>query len=122
MNNVTTEEIEKYLVCLKKIIKKNGNVVIKEERPKNHTFAYLYGYTKERIKTQLLELKVSDFEERLLSKEPNHLGDKLYVWTPTVPLTAADGTTEIDKLYIKTHIDEKNKLIVISFHRYNDFS
>ena len=122
MINVTTEEIEEYLVCLKEIIQNNGKVIIKRDRNKNFIFAYLYNYDDKAIKNQLLKIKNSDFEECLLSTEPNHQGDKLYVWTPSVLLTAADGESEMNKLYIKTHIDEKNRLTVISFHRYNDFS
>ena len=121
MNNVSTEEIGEYLVLLKRIVK-DGVVKIKMNREKNSVFAYLYSYDEFAIKNQLLSLNPDDFEELIISKESKHVGDKLYVWSPSVILTAADGVSSEDKLYIKTHIDEKNRLIVISFHRYNDFS
>ncbi len=121
--NKTTEELCDYLTSMKRILqsKKGRLVIISKE--KNDIFRYLYQLTEKDIRHQLISIKPSEFEEIRESTHPDHIGELLYIWSPTRILTAQDGTKVEEKLYVKTYIDEKKELlIVISFHRYGDFS
>lgn len=123
MLNITNEELRNYLSSMKKILRsKNGRLVI-IVKEKNDVFRYLYQLTKKDIRKYLISLKVEEFEEKRESIHPDHIGELLYIWSPTRILTAQDGAKVEEKLYVKTYIDEKKDLIiVISFHRYGDFS
>jgi len=116
------DDIRKYLLTMKKLLKSGCKLtIVSRTKDKNFFFMYLYQLTNEKIKEILLSLKEDEFKENLYSTHPDHLGEELYVWNPTRTLIAQDGSKVTEKIYIKTHIDEKKKLVVtISFHRYGD--
>lgn len=116
------EDITSYLSTMKMLLKNNKNfVVVSETKDKNFIFMYLYRLSKDDIKDCLLSIKESEFKEKIYSTHPDHLGEELYVWSPTRTLVAQDGSMVDEKLYIKTYIDEMKRLVVvISFHRYGD--
>ena len=58
----------------------------------------------------------------LSSINDKYLGDELYVWKPIKNLVDASGKERMIQLYIKTSIDNNQKLVVIiSFHEYKDY-
>lgn len=104
-------------------MKSNNGRLIVVKKDKNDIFSFLYQLTKREITEQLLSLKSEDFAEKRESTHPDHIGESLYIWSPIRILRAQDGTEVEERLYVKTYLDEKKKLVVvISFHRDGDFA
>ncbi len=116
------KDITVYLSTMKKMLNTGAKfVVVSETKDKNLFFMYLYQITKEDVKKQLLSLKENEFKEKTYSTNEDHFGEELYVWNPVRTFINQDGEEVEEKMYIKTHIDEMKKLVVvISFHRYGD--
>lgn len=118
------DDIKNYLVNMKKILNDtHSHLVIQNKKDKNYYFAFLYKVTKEDIRNILLSLTESDFMEKVRDRDEGFEDRFLYVWNPVRSFTAANGETRDIELYIKTDVyDEKNLVVVISFHKINDYS
>lgn len=122
MFQADNEKIEEQLVLLKRKLMDSSNIIIKTEKEKNKIFAYLYNITRKKIIDILMSVEPSEFEETKISNDKNHLGEILYVWSPTRFFVAQNGEERNIKLYIKTsNPNEKSPVIVISFHKYGDY-
>lgn len=122
MFQADNEKIEEQLVLLKRKLMDSSNIIIKTEKEKNKIFAYLYNITRKKIIDILMSIEPSEFEETKISNDKNHLGEILYVWSPTRSFVAQNGEERNIKLYIKTsNSNEKSPVIVISFHKYGDY-
>lgn len=121
--NTPAEEINKQLAILKCRIKTDeSNLIVKTDKNKNMIFAYLYSLKKADIIDIILSIDNSEFKEKRISTNSNHIGEELYVWTPIRTFTAQNGEERKIKLYIKTYIPENSShIIVISFHEYGDY-
>lgn len=124
MKKPTEEEINNYLISMKNILTdEKGKINVKKDREKNFVFGYLYNINEKFIRNVLLELKVDDFRKVLLSTNEFHTNEILYQWTKELELTDMSGNKDIRDVYIKTFLDEYNKVVVvISFHKDKDFS
>ena len=120
---MTSEEVQDYLENIKSILDSNGRLVIQFDKYKNNTFKYLYKITKKDVEEVLRTLTVNDFEKKELSKNNNYINRELYFFSSIRTYTAANGREDTMKLYIKIDLyDDKNMIVVVSFHEYNDFS
>lgn len=119
----TTDEINNYLNKMKKYISiSDSNLEYISIRDKNFTFKYLYGLTKSMVREILLTLKPDEFYEKIEAEDDKHKGRILYVWNPIRSFVDARGEEREIELYIKTDIYYSKKLVVvISFHKFNDF-
>ena len=120
--SATFEEIENYIKNMNSVLlSPDGRLVIKFERDKNFVFKYLYKIDIKMVRDILLEIRGSDFYEK--GRSLIYSNEELYVWHPKRILTASNGEKREVELYIKTFLDVKNKIIVvISFHKFHDFS
>lgn len=124
MKKPAEEEINNYLISMKNILTdEKGKINVKNDREKNFVFSYLYNINEKFIKDVLLELKSDDFRKVLLSTNEFHTNEILYQWEKELELTDMSGKKDIRDVYIKTFLDEYNKVVVvISFHKDKDFS
>lgn len=122
--STTSEEIKTYLENMKNMLSDpDTKFHVKEDKDKNYVFSYLYGINKVEIKEILNSLKESEFYKKVNSNNEFHRNEILYIWNPVRSFADACGEVREIELYIKTYIDSKNKLlVVISFHKFNDFS
>ena len=122
MNDLINNDIEQYLVQMKKMIKDGCRVIPKIKRDKNFLFMYLYNITEKSIKEILLSLEINDYYNRFKSDNEKHKDELLYVWSPTRMLVDQNGEEREIKMYIKTYVDKKNNyVVVISFHKFGDY-
>lgn len=119
----TADEINNYLIKMKKYISiSESNLDYISTRDKNYFFKYLYGLTKSVVRDILLSLKPDEFYEKIEAEDDKHKGRILYIWHPTRTFVDARGEEREIELYIKTDIYYSKKLVVvISFHKFNDF-
>ena len=122
--STTSEEIKTYLENMKNMLSDpDTKFHVKKDKDKNYVFSYLYRINKVEIKEVLNSLQESEFYKKVKSSNEFHKDEILYIWNPIRFFVDASGETREIKLYIKTYIDNKNKLlIVISLHKFNDFS
>ena len=122
--STTSEEIKTYLENMKNMLSDpDTKFHVKKDKDKNYVFSYLYGINKAEIKEVLKSLQESEFYKKVESSNEFHKNDILYIWNPIRYFVDACGEVREIELYIKTYIDSKNKiLVVISFHKMNDFS
>lgn len=119
----TTDEINKYLNKMKKYISiSDSNLKYISTRDKNFVFKYLYDLNKYMVRDILLSLKPDEFYQKIEADDEVHKGRILYVWNPIRLFVDARGEEREIELYIKTDIYSSKKLVVvISFHKFNDF-
>ena len=122
--STTSEEIETYLENVKNMLSDpDTKFQVKEDKDKNYVFSYLYRINKEKIKEVLNSLNETDFFKKVKSTNEFHKNEELYIWNPKRFFIDACGERREIELYIKTYINSKEKLlVVISFHKFNDFS
>ena len=119
----TTDEINNYLDKMKKYISiSDSNLYYISNREKNFVFKFLYSLTKYMVRDILLSLKPDEFYQKVEANDDKHKGRILYIWNPTRSFVDACGEEREIELYIKTDIYSSKKLVVvISFHKFNDF-
>ena len=54
-------------------------IIIKENRDKNFKFKYLYSITRDRVIEEINNLKITDFYEKVKSRNIKHLNEYLYI-------------------------------------------
>ena len=54
-------------------------IIIKENLDKNFKFKYLYSITRDRVIEEINNLKITDFYEKVKSRNIKHLNEYLYI-------------------------------------------
>lgn len=119
----THDEIVNYLKDLKNCLNSQSyKLVVDFKRDKNLWFTYLYSVTKTIVRDVLLSLSENEFYSKVLSTNPNFQGHYLYIWNPKRILVSSRGIETEVELYVKTDlILDKNMVVVVSFHKFDDF-
>jgi len=101
----------------------NGKLIYKGKRDKNYTFCYLYNIDSKRIRETLLSLEEKEFLEKVKDRNQGYENRFLYIWNPIREFVAASGEKRNIELYIKTDLyEDKNLVVVLSFHKIKDYS
>lgn len=113
--NIKKEEIEKYLIDVKKAIIDNRYTV--SPREKNEQLFIDYIFTEQRREEILLDLCVDDFCEAVNNEHQQYAHEILYVFGKNVKLLPRYGGEERTvSLYIKFNKLENLYCIIVSFH------
>lgn len=113
--NIKKEEIEKYLIDVKKAINDKRYTV--SQREKNEQLFIDYIFTEQRREEILLDLCVDDFCEAVNNEHPQYAHEILYVFGKNVKLLPRYGGEERTvSLYIKFNKLENLYCIIVSFH------
>lgn len=121
--NHTYEEIDAVLVKIKSCIKKDRYTISQNEnRLENIAFINEYNIHSKKQKTILLNIKTDDFCHSLQNTKTGYEHEILYVFSPQVKLSNADGEEEYVDVYTKFNVIDLPsgaRTVVISFHKRN---
>ena len=112
--NYTKEEIEKYLITFKDLIKKGDFYIPNTDKKlKNKKFIEKYGLTIKKQKQMLLAIEATDFCYSI--EDDDNKNEILYIFAKEYKLDNW-GIKEIVLVYIKIVIKKENYTVIISFH------
>ena len=121
--NYTREDIDNILCIIKKCIECNKYTIsLNQNRRENIAFVNDYNIRSDKQKRILLNIKVDDFCHSLQNTNVGYEHEVLYVFVPQVSLFNIDDVEEVVDIYTKFNIidyGERNRTIVISFHKCN---
>ena len=121
--NHTYEEIDAVLVKIKSCIKKDRYTISQNEnRLENIAFINEYNIHSKKQKTILLNIRTDDFCHSLQNTKPGYEHEILYVFSPQVQLSNADGEEEYVDVYTKFNVIDLPsgaRTVVVSFHKRN---
>jgi hypothetical protein len=118
MNNITQEEIEEYLLDVKKAVSEDRYRLDRNNRRQDNIDLFInYVIDESKAKDIILSLEVMDFSEIVQNEHVGFEHEMLYIFGKDVQLLERTGTEEVTvSLYIKFNKLENNYVIVISFH------
>ncbi len=118
MNNITQEEIEEYLLDVKKAVSEDRYRLDRNSRRQDNIDLFInYVIDESKAKDIILSLEVMDFSEIVQNEHVGFEHEMLYIFGKDVQLLERTGTEEVTvSLYIKFNKLENNYVIVISFH------
>ncbi len=119
--NYTKEDIEKIVDIIHECVSNNMySISLNPSRKENIDFVAEYNITPVKRKKILLDMSADDFCYSVQNEHPAFSHEILYVFSPQVLLRDVADEEVIVDVYVKINIlENKERIIVVSFHRRN---